>query len=113
MPVHKLCKYELIIASNIPRHTPQDYTQFTHNATFEGLRIGVPRYVFFHEGLVGSQEIIDAADEVIAAMKSLGAIIQDPADFPNADDFISGEALFAERILLRTPPPNSGVSNPE
>jgi hypothetical protein len=91
-----------MVASNIPRHTPQDYTQFTHNTTFEGLRIGVPRYIFFREGLVGHREIIEAADEAIAVMKSLGAVVQDPADFPNADAFISGEALFSERILLRT-----------
>jgi Asp-tRNA(Asn)/Glu-tRNA(Gln) amidotransferase A subunit family amidase len=93
-----------MVASNIPSHTPQDYTQFTRNATFEGLRIGVPREIFFDEGLVGSHEIIEAADDAIAAMKSLGAVIRDPADFPNADAFISGEALLAEKILLCTPP---------
>ena len=33
-------------------------------------------------------------------MKSLGAIIRDPADLPNIDNFLSGEALEAEKILL-------------
>jgi hypothetical protein len=102
MPVFIRRQGELMEASNIPRHAPQDYTQFTHNATFEGLRIGVPRKLFFDESLVGSHEIIVAANEAIATMKSLGAVIQDPADFPNIDAFISGEAKIAEQILLRT-----------
>jgi hypothetical protein len=103
MPVCKRRYDELTIASNIPHHTPQDYTQFIHSATFEGLRIGVPRELFFHEAFVGSHEIIEAADEAIATMKSLGAVFQDPADFPNVDAFISGEALFAEGVVLCTP----------
>ena len=63
--------------------------------------------MFFQEGLIGSHEIIEAADEAIAAMKSFGAIVQDPADFPNADAFISGEALLAEGIILCTSSPRA------
>jgi len=92
---------KLIVASNIPRNTPSDYTQFAKNASFEGLRIGVVRKGFFHQDFVGSQEIVDAADAAISRMKSLGAIIRDPADLPTVDKFISGEALGAESILLR------------
>jgi hypothetical protein len=93
-----------MVATKIPRHTPTDYTQFTSNATFEGLRIGVPRQVFFNKDLVGSQEIIEAADDAIAGMRFLGATIQDPADLPSADAFVSGEAFFAEMIQLRITP---------
>jgi len=92
---------KLIEASKIPRNTPSDYTQFAQDASLEGLRIGVVRKGFFHKDFVGSQEIVDAADAAISRMKSLGAIIRDPADLPTVDKFISGEALGAEGILLR------------
>jgi amidase len=74
----------LTVALEIPENTPTDYVQFTKNAKFKGLRLGVPREVFFDVSLVGEQEIIHAVNSAISKMASLGAVIQDPADLPSA-----------------------------
>jgi Asp-tRNA(Asn)/Glu-tRNA(Gln) amidotransferase A subunit family amidase len=88
----------LIIASEIPRDTPTDYTQFTKRATFKGLRLGVPRAYFFDMARLDRQEIIDAVNAAILKMKSLGASIQDPADLPSAETF---DDFTSEVIVLR------------
>ena len=74
---------ELITAFEIPTDAPTDYTQFTQRATFKGLRLGVPRDRFFDLARIDHQEIIDATNTAILKMKSLGAVIEDPADLPS------------------------------
>lgn len=88
----------LIVALEIPENTPTDYTQFTKHATFKGLRLGVPRRLFFDVSVVDHQEILDAVDAAILRIKSLGAIIQDPADLPSAGVLLSSPS---ENIVLR------------
>ena len=87
-----------MVASEIPSYVPKDYTQFTKNATFHGLRLGVPRKVFFDVNIVGSQEIIDATDGAIRKMQSLGAFIQDSADLPSIEEFV--ETSYLEVLVL-------------
>src|SRR5215471_4961136 len=89
----------LILASEIPSDVPIDYTQFTKNATFSGLRLGIPRKVFFDTTFVGSQEIIDATNDAIDKMRSLGAFIQDPADMSTIEELL---ASFSEAFVMRT-----------
>jgi Asp-tRNA(Asn)/Glu-tRNA(Gln) amidotransferase A subunit family amidase len=93
--------YWYYIASEIPSDVPTDYTQFTKNATFHGLRLGIPRKFFFNATYVGSQEIIDAADDAIEKMRSLGAFIQDPADLPTIEELI---ASYSEAFVMRICP---------
>lgn len=78
----------LIVASEIPSNTPTDYTQFTLNATFSGLRLGVPRKFFFDLKYVEHPEIIEAVNTAIHKISSLGAIIEDPTDFAIPDDVV-------------------------
>jgi amidase len=73
----------LTVAFEIPENTPTDYTQFTKRAAFKGMRLGVPRDLFFSIDLVGDQEIINAVNAAILKIQSLGATIQDPADLPS------------------------------
>jgi amidase len=73
----------LTVAFEIPENAPTDYTQFTKHATFRGMRLGVPRDLFFAIDLVGDQEIIDAVNAAILKIQSLGATIQDPANLPS------------------------------
>lgn len=91
----------LIPASEIPSDVPTDYTQFTKNATFHGLRLGIPRKAFFDVTYVGNQEIIDAADYAIGKMRSLGAFIQDPTDIPTTEELIT---TYIEAFVMRTRP---------
>ena len=87
----------LIVALESPANTPTDYTRFTKEATFQNLRLGVPREVFFNVTYVGNQEIIDAVNAAIQKIQSLGAIIQDPADIPSAWELVDSSA---EELVL-------------
>jgi hypothetical protein len=91
----------LILASEIPSDVPTDYTQFTKNATFRGLRLGIPRKGFFDAKYAGSQDIIDAADDAIEKIRSLGAFIQDPADITTIEELIT---TYSEAFVMRTRP---------
>ncbi|KAJ9094307.1 hypothetical protein QFC20_006935 [Naganishia adeliensis] len=90
-------------------HTQTNYTQYTMApyATFQGMKIGVPREGFFNETLSGSSrdqqdadhEIFSiAVDAAIAKIQSLGASIQDPADLPSFQDYLYSNN---ETIVLR------------
>jgi len=74
----------LIFALEIPEKNPTDYTQFTKHATFRGLRLGVPRTLFFDE--VDHPEIGDAVDAAIRKIESLGATIRDPVMLPSTEE---------------------------
>lgn len=64
------------------RITDCDYTAFLDPGGLKGARIGVAR------NLAGLHvNILHVFEAAIAVMKSLGAIIIDPADVPNADKF--------------------------
>jgi amidase len=80
---------------NCPRPPRNDYTQFLRANGLRGARIGVPRAFFYdavaapgepfaHGGLKPEQ--MQAMSEAITVMKSLGAIIVDPADVPSVVD---------------------------
>jgi hypothetical protein len=88
----------LNIALEAPKSVPNDYTKFTKRATFAGVRLGVPRELFFDVTVVDYQEILDAVDAAISKIKLLGAFIQDPADLPSAGFLLNNPA---ENIVLR------------
>jgi hypothetical protein len=98
----KVCSqyFSLTIASEIPSNTPKDYTQFTRNPSFHGLRLGVPRTIFYDKTFLRRSEIIDAANIAIERMKALGAFIQDPADLPSANELPS-MYMGPEAIVMR------------
>ena len=74
-----------------------NYTEFTKNATFEGLRLGVPRKVFFDPTFVDA-EVVETVKTAIRKISALGATIQDPADLPSINELLSSQA---EAIVLR------------
>jgi amidase len=94
-----------VVASDIPADTPSDYTQFTHNATFKGLRLGIPRKIFFDIEYVEHQEILEAANAAINHIKSLGAIIQDPADLPSAEEIPACQTATEAMVCSTLFPP--------
>ncbi|HET7583715.1 MAG TPA: amidase [Gemmatimonadaceae bacterium] len=68
-------------------HAEADYTRFLDANGLRGARIGVARKRFF-----GFDPNVDRlAEEAIAAMKSAGAIIVDPADIETAGEFDDSE----------------------
>ncbi|KAJ9105046.1 hypothetical protein QFC19_003678 [Naganishia cerealis] len=71
-------------------HTETNYTQYTlaPYATFQGMKLGVPRD-FFNETLSGNPpEINVAVNAAIAKIQSLGASIQDPAELPSFQEYL-------------------------
>jgi amidase len=61
-------------------HVAADYTRFLARDGLRGVRIGIPRQVYF-----GYSEKADrVAEEAIAALRAAGAEIVDPADIPTA-----------------------------
>jgi amidase len=81
-------------------HTLKNYTQFTHQATFKGKTLAIPRAVFYNETISGNPPAINQAlNAAIKQMQSLGAKIVDPANVPSADDLI---ASTAETTVLDT-----------
>jgi amidase len=100
-------------------HTQTNYTQYTMApyATFQGMKIGVPREGFFNETLSGNAPEIKyvssiseggrdadhtkssiAVDAAIAKIRSLGASIQDPANLPSFQDYLESNS---ETIVLQ------------
>jgi len=72
------------VTSAGPSHT--DYTHFLDPNGLRGMRIGIPRKVFF-----GYSPQADAIiEDAIRTMSRLGAVIVDPADIPTAGDLASG-----------------------
>ncbi|KAL8280372.1 hypothetical protein RQP46_007289 [Phenoliferia psychrophenolica] len=79
-----------------------DYTKSLKKGKdgFQGLRIGVPRELFFNETLSGnSPEINIAVNAAIEKIASLGAHVQDPANLPSAMEFTTSSN---ETIVLDT-----------
>jgi amidase len=76
------------------RHARRDYTEFLSSSQLEGVRLGVPRAVFY-ERLAGTEApVIDAA---LRALGGLGAVLVDPADIATArevTDFRSDVMLY-------------------
>ena len=73
----------------------RDYTRFLDPGALKGARIGIPRTFFYNQatppggsapigGLNADQR--KAMDDAIAALKSQGAIVVDPADIPSVID---------------------------
>jgi amidase len=73
----------------------RDYTRFLDTGALKGARIGIPRAFFYNQatppgasapigGLNADQR--KAMDDAIAALKSQGAIVVDPADIPSVVD---------------------------
>jgi amidase len=64
-----------------------DYTRFLGDGRLDGVRIGVTRAHFF-----GYHPDTDRlAEEAMAALRELGAVIIDPADLPHAGDYDAAE----------------------
>jgi len=64
------------------RRAYRDYSKFLSSEGLQGARIGVAR------NMLGSDErVIDIFDSCIDIMKQMGAVILDPANLPNSDNF--------------------------
>jgi Asp-tRNA(Asn)/Glu-tRNA(Gln) amidotransferase A subunit family amidase len=104
LSIRRVClpAFQLTVASEVPANTPTNYTQFTKNATFEGIRLGVPRKLFFDLEYVEHPEIIEAVNNAIHKMASLGAEIEDPSDFtiPENIDIVQQMEAFVCRSPL-------------
>ena len=75
------------------RHAQNDYTEHL-SAGLEGVRLGVPRAVFFERLAAAETPVMDTA---LRALASLGAILVDPADISTAravTDFRSDVMLY-------------------
>ncbi|OZJ06179.1 hypothetical protein BZG36_01023 [Bifiguratus adelaidae] len=77
-----------------------DYTKYTHDASFKGLRIGVPRAIFYNATIGGfPEEIVTAANAAVKKLAELGATIVDPVTIPRAVDILTSNN---ETIVLET-----------
>lgn len=67
-----------------------DFTKALKTSALTGKRIGVPRRVFLNDSITGNDPSIGIAfEESLKVMRSLGAVIIDPADLPSADEIVS------------------------
>src|SRR5262249_12423066 len=76
------------------RHARRDYTEFLSWAGLEGLRLGVPRWVFYERLAPAEVPVIDAA---LRALAGLGGVLVDPANIATArevTDFRSDVMLY-------------------
>ena len=76
------------------RHARRDYTEFLSSGGLEGVRLGVPRAVFY-ERLAPAE--VPVIDEALRALGDLGAVLVDPADIATARevaDFRSDVMLY-------------------
>ncbi len=64
-----------------------DYTQYLDTGGLRGARIGVARNVMFGRSLDADK----IAEEAIDAMRDAGAVIVDPAEIPNTDEYGDSE----------------------
>lgn len=86
----------LIVALENPLNLTKDYTQYTKRATFKGLRLGVPRELFFDD--LDHPEIAETANAAILKIRSLGATIQDHLALPSTSELKDPESLT---VVLR------------
>jgi len=68
-----------------PQPVP-DYRKALNPEALHGVRLGVPR-----KFLETDTNILAAFNESIAVMRKLGAVIVDPAEFPNADELLASK----------------------
>lgn len=75
-----------------PESVP-DYTKALRKDALLGKRIGVPRKTFFEEGVIPQGEsIVEAFEEALDVLRSLGATILDPADIPSSHEMRQSES---------------------
>ncbi len=76
------------------RHARRDYTELLSSGQLDGVRLGVPRSVFY-ERLAGTEA--PAIDAALRVLSGLGAVLVDPADIATArevTDFRSDVMLY-------------------
>lgn len=69
-------------------HSHSDYFPFLDDASLQGARIGVAREPYF----TYSPKAARVADEALALIRDLGAVIVDPADIPTAREMEDSDA---------------------
>ncbi|KAF8878101.1 amidase signature enzyme [Infundibulicybe gibba] len=70
-------------------HTVPDFTKALNANSLKGKRIGVPRRVFLNDSISGADPFISIVfEQALAVIRSLGAIVVDPADLPSADEIV-------------------------
>jgi amidase len=75
--------------SAAPKPIP-DYTKALKKTALKGKRIGVPRKVFLDPKITGlTQAELDAFEEALKTMKSLGATVVDNANLPSAENIVN------------------------
>ncbi|KAJ7215193.1 amidase signature domain-containing protein [Mycena rebaudengoi] len=90
-----------VVLSVIAGKDPND--NYTLAQPDEGKRIGVPRRVFLNETMTENHPSIGIAfEKALATLKSLGAIIVDPADLPSVDELVvSRNETIVARVDLK------------
>ena len=76
------------------RHARRDYTEFLPSAGLDGVRLGVPRAVFYERLAPAEAPVIDTA---LRALAGLGGVLVDPANIATArevTDFRSDVMLY-------------------
>jgi amidase len=64
-----------------------DFTKALDKNALKGKRIGVPRRVFLNDSITGNDPFVKVVFELaLETIRSLGAIVIDPADMPSADE---------------------------
>ncbi|KAF9040983.1 amidase signature enzyme [Hymenopellis radicata] len=75
-----------------PESVP-DYMKALRKDALRGKRIGVPRKTFFEEGLIPQGEsIVEAFEDALDVLRSLGATVIDPADIPSSHEMRESES---------------------
>lgn len=73
-----------------PSRVP-DYTKALNKHSLRGKRIGVPRRFLLDLITANGPFINQVFQQALNTLKSLGATIVDPADFPSADELVSSK----------------------
>lgn len=76
-----------------PQPVP-DYRKALNPEALHGVRLGVPR-----KFLEADDNIITAFNESIEVIRRLGAVIIDPAEFPNADELLTSKDTNEDIVI--------------
>ena len=85
-----------------PRPVP-DFTKALDKDALKGKRIGVPRRVFLNDTITGNDPFVNQEfEKALDTIRSLGAIVVDPADLPSADEIaVSNNETFVLEVDLK------------
>jgi amidase len=98
-----------------PDHVP-NYINALKKDALKGKRIGVPRHVFLNNSISGDDPSVNVEfEKALQVIRSLGAIVVDPADMPSAQEIIrsNNETIVLDvefKARPPVPPPPSSLT---